>query len=98
MAKNELTYSEENYLKAIYNLAKAESEKISVTLLAEALNINPASVVDMVGKLVAQKLIQYDKKKGAELTEIGNTIAVSIVRKHRLWEVFLLDKLGFEWD
>ncbi len=92
------TLSEENYLKAIYHLDKEGVKKITPTAIAEALNNNPASVVDMIKKLVDKKLLQYEKTKGVKLTEKGKNIAVSIVRKHRLWEAFLLEKLGYGWD
>ena len=58
----------------------------------------PASAVDMLKRLTEKKLIQYDKTKGARLTDQGHKIALLIVRKHRLWEVFLHDKLGYTWD
>jgi len=90
--------TEENYLKAIYRLSQNGSDKITLTALAEEMSINAASVVDMMKKLSGKRLINYDKKKGAKLTAQGNKIALDIVRKHRLWEVFLLDKLGFSWD
>ncbi len=90
--------SEENYLKVIYRLALVGKEKISLTSIAEALNNNPASVVDMLRKLVDKKLIQYEKTKGVKLTDKGRKIALQVVRKHRLWEVFLLEKLGYAWD
>jgi len=92
------TLSEENYLKAIYHLEKQGSGKVSATAIAEELDNNPASVVDMLKRLTEKKLIQYDKRKGAILTANGQKIAVLIVRKHRLWEVFLHDKLGYSWD
>ena len=92
------TLSEENYLKVIYHLGKDAKTKISPTAIAEALNNNPASVVDMLKKLVDKKLIQYEKAKGVKLTEKGKKIALLIVRKHRLWEVFLLEKLEYSWD
>jgi DtxR family transcriptional regulator, Mn-dependent transcriptional regulator len=92
------TLSEENYLKAIYHLEKQGSGKVSATAIAEELDNNPASVVDMLKRLTEKKLIQYDKRKGAVLTANGQKIAVLIVRKHRLWEVFLHDKLGYSWD
>jgi DtxR family transcriptional regulator, Mn-dependent transcriptional regulator len=92
------TLSEENYLKAIYHLDKQGNGKVSATAIAEELNNNPASVVDMLKRLSDKKLIQYDKSKGAVLTGSGLKIAVLIVRKHRLWEVFLHDKLGYNWD
>jgi DtxR family Mn-dependent transcriptional regulator len=92
------TLSEENYLKVIYHLGKDSKVKISPTAIAEALNNNPASVVDMLKKLVDKRLIQYEKSKGVRLTEKGKKIALLIIRKHRLWEVFLLEKLEYSWD
>src|ERR1700722_7524201 len=92
------TLSEENYLKIIYNLDKQGLKKITPTAIAEALNNNPASVVDMIKKLAEQKLLQYEKVKGEKPTEKGRNISVSIGRKHRLWEAFLLEKLGYGWD
>ncbi len=89
--------SEENYLKAIYSQTKEGVSKITPTSIAEELRNNPASVIDMLKKLSDKKLLSYDKVKGAKLTEKGNKIAVEIVRKHRLWEVFLLEKLGYSW-
>jgi DtxR family Mn-dependent transcriptional regulator len=91
------SFSEENYLKAIYHLG-ADGAKISLTAIAEELHNNPASVIDMVKKLTEKKLITYDKTKGAKLTHSGIKAAMEIVRKHRLWEVFLLEKLGYTWD
>lgn len=92
------TLSEENYLKAIYHLEKQGHKKITPTAISEALGNNPASVVDMLKKLVDKKLLQYEKTKGVKLTEKGRNTAVMIVRKHRLWEVFLSEKLGYGWD
>lgn len=92
------TLSEENYLKAIYNLDKQGLAKITPTAISEALGNNPASVVDMLKKLVDKKLLQYEKSKGVKLTHTGQNVAISIVRKHRLWEAFLLEKLGYGWD
>lgn len=92
------TLSEENYLKAIYHLEKHGNGKVTATAIAEELDNNPASVVDMLKRLSEKKLIQYDKNKGAVLTSSGQKVAVLIVRKHRLWEVFLHDKLGYSWD
>ena len=90
--------SEENYLKAIYRLSEEGGQKISPTLIAEALNNNPASVIDMLKKLGDKKLVNYDKVKGARLTDKGFKAALDVVRKHRLWEVFLLEKLNYSWD
>ena len=92
------TLSEENYLKAIYNLDKQGLAKITPTAISESLGNNPASVVDMLKKLVDKKLLQYEKSKGVKLTNTGQNVAISIVRKHRLWEAFLLEKLGYGWD
>jgi DtxR family Mn-dependent transcriptional regulator len=92
------TLSEENYLKAIYRLAQNEDEKITPTAIAEGLGNNAASVVDMIKKLTDKQLITYDKKTGVKLSNDGLKHAVLIVRRHRLWEVFLLNKLGYHWD
>ena len=89
--------SEENYLKSIYHLSKAGG-KVSAKAISDALSNNPASVIDMLRKLSEKKLLQYDKVKGARLTDKGLKTALLIVRKHRLWEVFLLEKLGYSWD
>ncbi len=91
------TLSEENYLKAIYRLSQKD-KKITPTAIAADLHNNAASVVDMIRKLTDKHLIEYDKKNGVVLTADGLKHAVLIVRKHRLWEVFLLDKLGYHWD
>jgi DtxR family Mn-dependent transcriptional regulator len=92
------TLSEENYLKAIYHLGKDGEEKISPTAISQALNNNPASVIDMLKKLGDKKLLQYEKSKGVKLTEKGKKSALSVIRNHRLWEVFLVKKLGYTWD
>jgi DtxR family transcriptional regulator, Mn-dependent transcriptional regulator len=93
---NSLT--EENYLKSVYLLSLSSSGKISPTLLADELGVNAASVVDMIKKLAAKKLITYNKSAGVKLSAKGLKAALSIVRNHRLWEVFLLEKLGYSWD
>ena len=90
--------TEENYLKAIYHLSKLAGEKVSVKSISNTLNINPASVIDMLKRLTDKKLIHYDKTAGARLTDKGFKMAINIVRKHRLWEVFLQEKLGYRWD
>lgn len=90
--------TEENYLKAVFHLHQRGVEKITPTALAEAMLINAASVVDMIKKLSEKKLISYDKQKGVKLSAKGNKVALDIVRKHRLWEVFLKEKLGYSWD
>ena len=93
-----LTQSEENYLKAIYSLSEDQAEAISTNLLAEKMSTKPSSVTDMVKKLSEKDLISYQKYQGCELTAIGQKTALQIIRKHRLWEVFLVNKLNFGWD
>ncbi|MDO9276105.1 MAG: metal-dependent transcriptional regulator [Lutibacter sp.] len=93
-----LSQTEENYLKAIYSLAYANPNNISTTLISEMLKTKASSVTDMIKKLADKDLIHYKKYQGVSLTEIGRKIAVEIVRKHRLWEVFLVNKLNYSWD
>lgn len=92
------SFTEENYLKAIYKLEEQLEERVSNSDLAKALSIHPATVTDMLKKMSEKKLIIYEKSKGFKLTEKGRKIAVNILRKHRLWEVFLVNNLGFGWD
>lgn len=92
-----LTVSEENYLKCIFRLSQEGGNKITPTAIAEILAHNSASVVDMIKKLTDKKLIEYNKITGVNLTEKGNKAALQIVRKHRLWEVFLMQRLGYSW-
>ena len=92
------THSEEDYLKAIFHLHKQGSAKVSLAALASKLGNKPASVIDMIKKLVNKKLVEYDKFTGAKLSNIGNKSALLVIRKHRLWELFLQDKLGYTWD
>jgi DtxR family Mn-dependent transcriptional regulator len=93
-----LSQSEENYLKAIYSLSEVQGEAISTNLLSEKMSTKPSSVTDMVKKLSEKELISYQKYQGCELTVMGKKIALQIIRKHRLWEVFLVNKLNFGWD
>lgn len=92
------TLTEENYLKAIYRLSLNGDNKITPTAIAEEISVNAASVVDMIKKLTEKDLIIYDKVKGAKLTDRGSKTALTIIRNHRLWEVFLIEKLGYSWD
>jgi DtxR family transcriptional regulator, Mn-dependent transcriptional regulator len=92
------TSSEENYLKAIYHLEIDIDKGVSTNAIAEKLVTKASSVTDMVKKLSEKELIIYKKYKGVTLTNFGKKIASSIVRKHRLWEVFLVEKLNFSWD
>ena len=91
------TTSEENYIKCIYHLQR-ETEIVNTNALAAEMLTRPASVTDMLKKLKAKKLLQYERYKGFKLNESGKKVALLIVRKHRLWEYFLTAKLGFEWD
>lgn len=93
-----LSYTEENYLKAIYHLSNGGQEAVLTNALAEAMNTKPASVTDMIKKLSLKKLITYEKYYGVSITKQGKSDALSIVRKHRLWETFLVQKLNFHWD
>jgi DtxR family transcriptional regulator, Mn-dependent transcriptional regulator len=90
--------SEENYLKAIYLLGRQSNPRVSITSLASALGNNPASVIEMLRKLTKKGLIEYNKTEGVSLTGSGEDAALLMVRKHRLWEMFLQEKLGYSWD
>lgn len=92
-----LTNSEENYLKAIYNLERALG-KVSTNMLAEKLETKASSITDMVKKLAKKKQVIYKKYQGVKLTDKGQKQALRIIRKHRLWETFLVNKLEFSWD
>jgi DtxR family Mn-dependent transcriptional regulator len=93
-----LTITEENYIKAIFHLSEDGDKSISTNEIARAVSATAASVTDMLKKLKEKKLITYEKYRGVFLTKEGEKIAKRIVRKHRLWEVFLVDKLGYSWD
>lgn len=93
-----MTLSEEDYIKAIYHLGKGENTTVSTNSVAEQMDTKPSSVTDMVKKLSEKGVANHKKYKGVSLTEHGQKIALSLVRKHRLWEVFLVNKLNFSWD
>ena len=92
------TLSEENYLKAIYHLGKQGTEAVSTNAIAEKIDSKASSVTDMVKKLADKNLAHYIKYQGVSLTNEGRLAAASVIRKHRLWEVFLVEKLNFSWD
>jgi len=94
----ELSYTEENYLKAIYHLSNGGASGVSTNSLADTMQTKPATVSDMLRKLSGKKLIDYEKYKGVNISEQGQQHALQIIRKHRLWEVFLVDILHFNWD
>lgn len=93
-----LSYTEENYLKAIYKIIEKEKNTASTNALAKFMGTTPASVTDMMKRLSEKELINYEKYRGVSLTNEGNKLANALIRKHRLWEVFLVDKLRFSWD
>ena len=92
------TLSEENYLKAIYHLELDADKGISTNAIAKKLETKASSVTDMIKKLSDKEVVVYKKYKGVKLTGLGKKTAANIVRKHRLWEVFLVEKLNFSWD
>ncbi len=93
-----MTFSEENYLKTIYHLTIISDSEISTNAIAEKMETKASSVTDMLKKLAEKDLVNYKKYQGVSLTEQGKIAAKMIVRKHRLWEVFLVDTLNFSWD
>ncbi len=90
--------SEENYIKTIYHLAAISDKGISTNSIAKKLNTKASSVTDMIKKLSEKKVVVYKKYQGVTLTDFGKKTAANIIRKHRLWEVFLVEKLNFSWD
>ena len=93
-----VTLTEENYIKAIYHLGKQGENNVSTNAIAKEMETKASSVTDMVKKLSEKGYADYKKYQGVTLTKEGKLIAVNIVRKHRLWEVFLSEKLNFSWD
>lgn len=89
--------SEENYIKAIHRLQRQDGT-VSTNEMANELKTKPASVTDMMKKLKAKKLIHYQPYQGFRLTADGSKVALGIIRRHRLWEFFLAEKLKFTWD
>lgn len=92
------SFVEENYLKAIYHLSNHGKESVSTNALAEDMKTTAASVSDMIGKLSKKNVVDYQKYKGVRVSGKGKEVALRVIRKHRLWEVFLVDKLNFHWD
>lgn len=93
-----LTVAEENYLKAIYHLSEEGTKSVSTNDIAAEMKTKPASVSDMLRKLSEKEVISYRKYYGVNITPEGKKLALQTVRKHRLWEVFLVEKLNFAWD
>ncbi|PVY40841.1 metal-dependent transcriptional regulator [Pontibacter virosus] len=92
------SFTEENYIKAIYKLSDGGTREVNTNAIADALDTKAASVTDMLRKLSAKGIADYVKYRGVTLTERGERVALQIIRKHRLWEVFLVEKLKFNWD
>ncbi len=93
-----MTYSEENYLKAVYHLEKQYKEGVPTNALAEEMETKASSATDMVKRLAGKALVYYKPYQGAILTDSGRNHALKVIRKHRLWEYFLVEKLDFNWD
>lgn len=89
--------SEENYIKGIYHLQQ-HNRNVTTNELAESMKTKPASVTDMLKKLKAKSLLDYERYYGVKLTPEGRKLALSVIRRHRLWEVFLVSHLKFGWD
>ena len=93
-----LSITEENHLKAIFHLSSDGNKDVSTNAIADSLKTKAPSVTDMLKKLSEKKLVSYKKYQGSFLTADGRKTALNIIRKHRLWEVFLVNKLNFNWD
>lgn len=93
-----MTFAEENYLKAIFHLEKEYTGTVPTNALSEKVKTKASSATDMVKRLSEKKLLSYQPYQGVNLTKIGKTHALKVIRKHRLWEYFLVEKLDFSWD
>lgn len=93
-----ITLTEENYIKAIYHLGSNGEKIVNTNAIAEEMRTKASSVSDMIKKLSEKNYVDYKKYQGVTLTENGKFVAINIIRKHRLWEVFLVEKLNFSWD
>lgn len=92
------SYVEENYLKAIYHLSENGEKSVNTNAIAIELDTTAASVSDMIRKLSKKKAVDYERYKGVKVSEKGKEVALKVIRKHRLWEVFLVQNLKFNWD
>jgi len=91
------TISKENYLKAIYSIAKKNGNRVSASILAKELNVSNAAISEMANRLDSQGFVDYKKYKGIKILPKGKKIAINVLRKHRLWELFLIKTLGLNW-
>lgn len=94
----QLTTAEESYLKVIYHISDGGKRSVSTNDIAFKMKTKPASVSDMLRRLGEKEVIEYRKYYGVNITEVGKKLALQTIRKHRLWEVFLVEKLRFSWD
>ena len=92
------SFTEENYLKVIYHLSLKSDGAVQTNSIADGMQTKPASVSDMIKRLADKQMVDYIKYQGVTLTARGKTAAINVIRKHRLWEVFLVKKLNFKWD
>ena len=93
-----LSLTEENYLKAIFSLSNYNDERVSTNAISEEMGTSAASVSDMLKKLLDKGYVKYEKYKGVRLSSKGVKKAANVLRKHRLWETFLVEKLEFNWS
>ena len=93
-----ISHTEENYLKAIFSITEKGQQTASTNAISHQMKTSAASVTDMVKRLAKKELVIHERHKGVKLTLKGNQVATKLVRKHRLWEVFLVEKLNFLWD
>lgn len=92
------SFAEENYLKAIYHLSKGGKQPVTTNAIAQRMETRAASVTDMIKKLANKELLTYKRYNGVNVSDKGRFAALSVIRKHRLWETFLVEKLQFQWD
>lgn len=95
--QNKKSASKEDYLKTIFEISVENNKKVTTSAIAESLSISPAAVTDMLKKLATDKFVSKNKTEGVLLTETGKRIATNVIRKHRLWEAFLIKVLGLSW-
>lgn len=93
-----VSQSEENYLKTIFHLEKRSTKGVNTNALAQAIDSKASSVTEMIKKLSGKKLVNYKPYQGVNLSEKGRSKAIAVIRKHRLWEYFLVKKLNFSWN
>ncbi len=93
-----LSYTEENYIKAIFKLSEKDDQPVNTNAIAKSIATTAASVTDMIKKLSEKGFVYYERYKGVTLSPEGKSVATQLIRNHRLWEVFLVNKLQFGWD